>query len=669
MAMNTKPRLHQPLAFNLIAAVVIGVCFGARPGVAQDSVTGRWDPAIDLPFFPVHSHTLPTGKVMIWPGDGGISGNDPRSWDPANQSVSTLTPPGYDVFCAGHSFLADGRLFVAGGHVQNGVGLANASIYNPSANAWTRLPDMNAGRWYPTVTVLANGDVLVVSGSIDNVVGVNRLPQVFQVGSGWRNLTSAQLGMDLYPQMFLAPNGKVFNSGPTQTTRYLDTAGSGTWSFVANRVGPHRDYGSAVMYAPGKVLVMGGGPPTNTAEVIDLNQPSPTWRAVGSMHFARRQINATLLPDGNVLVTGGTSSAGFNNPAGAVHAAELWNPTTEQWTTLASSDPTIPRVYHSSALLLPDARVLSMGGNGYPQTEIYSPPYLFKGTRPTITSAPASVAYGQSFFVGTPDAAAISKVTMLRLSSVTHAFNMSQYISMLSFSQTTGGLNVVAPSAATVATPSGATVAPPGPYMLFILNGSGVPSVAKIVQVATLNSIAVTPVGPSILTGATQQFTATGTYSNGSTQNITSQVTWASSSTTVATINGSGLATGASAGSTTISAALSGTGVAGSTTLTVQAAPAPAPPVITTPSLPEGRVGSPYSVTLEASGGTQPYTWSLASPLPPLPPYPGLSLSGSGVISGTPTKPGSSSFTARVTDASNPPRPATKAFTIKVRKR
>ena len=68
---------------------------------------------------------------MIWPGDEGISGNDPRSWDPANQSVSPLTPPGYDLFCTGHSFLADGRLFVAGGHIQNGVGLANASIYNP----------------------------------------------------------------------------------------------------------------------------------------------------------------------------------------------------------------------------------------------------------------------------------------------------------------------------------------------------------------------------------------------------------------------------------------------------------------------------------------------------------------------------------------------------------
>src|SRR5258705_10831282 len=108
--------------------------------------------------------------------------------------------------------------------MEKGLGGATASFYAPLVNVWTALPAMNAGRWYPTATVLANGDVLVVSGSIDNTVGGNPLPQVFQVGSGWRDLTSAQMGMDLYPQMFLAPNGKVFNPAPTQNTRYLDTA-------------------------------------------------------------------------------------------------------------------------------------------------------------------------------------------------------------------------------------------------------------------------------------------------------------------------------------------------------------------------------------------------------------------------------------------------------------
>ena len=250
-------------------------------------------------------------------------------------------------------------------------------------------------------------------------------------------------------------------------------------------------------------------PPKNTAEVIDLNAASPSWRAVGSMQFGRRHLNATLLPDGKVLVTGGTAAPGFNDPSGQVDAAELWDPATENWTTLASDNPQIPRVYHSAALLLPDGRVLSTGGNFVPDTEIYSPPYLFKGTRPTITSAPASVAYGQSFFVGTPNAATISKITMLRLSSVTHAFNQSQYINELSFSQTTGGLNVTAPSAPTAIGPP-PVVAPPGYYLLFILNGSGVPSVAKFVRLGGTAAPDTTP--PTVsLTAPANGATVSGT--------------------------------------------------------------------------------------------------------------------------------------------------------------
>ena len=281
---------------------------------AQEQPLGVWTPLTQLPFFPVHVHLLPTGKVMIWPGDT-ISGDDPRLWDPATQTVTTLPKPGLDLFCTGHAFLADGQLFVAGGHIQTGVGLPKASLYNPFTNTWTAAPDMNAGRWYPTVTTLANGDALVVSGNIDNTVGVNTLPQVYQPGTGtWRSLTGAQLPQHLYPMMFLAPNGKVFNPGPSLTMRYLDTSGTGSWSVIMPDRDLDRDYGSAVMYADGKILLLGGGdPPTNTAEVIDLNQPSPTWRYVAPMSIARRQVNATLLPDGTVLVTGGTSGPGFNN--------------------------------------------------------------------------------------------------------------------------------------------------------------------------------------------------------------------------------------------------------------------------------------------------------------------------------------------------------------------
>jgi hypothetical protein len=246
--------------------------------------------------------------------------------------------------------------------------------------------------------------------------------------------------------------------------------------------------GSAVMYAPGKILYAGGGdPPTASAEVIDLNQSSPSWRTVPGMAFARRQMNATLLADGSVLVTGGTSGPGFNNQAGAVRPAELWNPRTETWTTMPPE--TARRTYHGTAVLLPSGQVLSSGsgeGGGitYANSEfsaqVFNPPYLLNAdgspaARPAITSAPSTLSYGQSFSVETPDAGAVTRGTLIRLSSVTHAFNMSQLIYPLTFGAT---------SATTVSAtaPPNANLAPPGPYMLFLINGSGVPSEARMVR-------------------------------------------------------------------------------------------------------------------------------------------------------------------------------------------
>jgi hypothetical protein len=241
------------------------------------------------------------------------------------------------------------------------------------------------------------------------------------------------------------------------------------------------------MYEVGKILIMGGGnPPTNTAETIDLTASKPAWKSTASMQFKRRQLNATLLADGKVLVTGGTSAQGFSNGNGAVLASEIWNPSTGNWTTGASMQ--IPRLYHSTALLLPDGRVLSTGSGKPASThdidrlngEIYSPPYLFNanGTlaaRPVIGSTPASVGYGQTFFVGTAQATQISKVSWIRIGSVTHASNMDQRFQSLAFTKVSGGLNVTAPA--------NANLSPPGYYLLFILNGSGVPSVAKFVRI------------------------------------------------------------------------------------------------------------------------------------------------------------------------------------------
>src|SRR5262249_23663086 len=160
-------------------------------------------------------------------------------------------------------------------------------------------------------------------------------------------------------------------------------------------------------------------------------------------------------------------------------AAEMWSPVTETWTTMASGQS--PRFYHSGALLLPDGRVLVAGGgrSGDDQLfgEIYSPPYLFKGRRTVLSASPPTAQYGTNFVVQTPDAARIAKVSLIPLGSVTHTFNMNQRFVPLNFQSLSGSLDVQAPA--------NGNLAPPGYYMLFIVDDSGVPSVAAFVRLPT----------------------------------------------------------------------------------------------------------------------------------------------------------------------------------------
>src|SRR5690349_9051192 len=246
---------------------------------AQASSQGQWSPVENWPTRAVHAHLLPDGRVLF------ISYYDeslqPNIWDPATDTFAPTAPAAYALFCAGHTSLADGRVFIAGGHIADYTGYSHAVIYDPFKNSFTQVPDMNEGRWYPTTTELSNGDVLVVSGDVNSNTNVDPLPQVFQVASGtWRDLTSAQFSMPLYPLMFVAPNGSVFYAGPEPATKYLDTSGTGNWTTLATKAFTEwRDYGPGVLYDTGKVLAVGGSdPPTATAETIDLTAGTPAWK-------------------------------------------------------------------------------------------------------------------------------------------------------------------------------------------------------------------------------------------------------------------------------------------------------------------------------------------------------------------------------------------------------
>jgi hypothetical protein len=458
---------------RILAGLIVGSLVLASPAAADPSEVGQWSPLVNWPISATHAHLLPSGKVFFF-GEFEEGAQAPRIWDPVTDTLTALPPPPHNIFCTGHSYLADGRMLLTGGHVSPHEGLPHTVIFDPFTLSWEHVPDMNDKRWYPTNTTLPNGDVVVVSGETSGAGTSNALPQRWVASTGtWKNLSTALKPLPYYPRMFLAPNGKLFCAGTLRPSFYLDPEGSGTWFQSALSLYGARAYGGAVMM-DGKVLIVGGGsPPTNTAELIDLNLPSPAWQYVAPMSVPRRQHNTTLLPDGTVLVLGGSSAGGFNNADGAVFHAEVWNPETNMWKSLASGSAY--RGYHSTAVLLPDGRVLSAGGRLVRTAEVFSPPYLFKGPRPSLSVAPDVVTPGTTFFVETPDAAQISKVTLLALSSTTHAFDQNQRLITLPHVQVQGGLSLTAPATN--------IVAPPGPYMLFLVNAQGVPSVGKIVRV------------------------------------------------------------------------------------------------------------------------------------------------------------------------------------------
>jgi hypothetical protein len=465
------------------------------------SQVGQWSGVMNWPLVAMNMVLLDNGKVLMW--DGGpdcLGAISDYVWDPATNTFTQVNlenqPEVRDIFCSGQTVLADGRVLVVGGHDCTSptyIGTAIANVFDPATNQWTFLPDMSYRRWYPTAITLPSGKAMAIAGSATSTIDYQPIPEVYDPATNtWTRLTAAS-GQTIpnYSFSFVLPDGRILAAGSDEAkmaTYALDPT-TQKWSVVDPTV---LDAGSAVMYAPGKIMKAGSSylspPPDNggntpsaaTTFVLNMAQASPAWQQTGSMAYPRTHLNLTVLPDGDVLATGGSNVIGGIDPATGVLPAEMWNSSTMTWSTMASEARA--REYHSTALLLPDGRVLVAGSghnfaNSYAEYsgEIYSPPYLFKGARPAITSSPTDLAYGSSFFVGTPDAASIASVSLIRNGSVTHSFNMDQERIPLSFTQTAGGLTVQAP-------PDAAT-APPGYYMLFIVNSNGVPSVAPLVHV------------------------------------------------------------------------------------------------------------------------------------------------------------------------------------------
>ena len=496
---------------SIAGANVSGINFTAT-SLTDPAVVGQWTPPFDMGVVAVNMVLLHTGSVLFYSGTFATTGIE-RLWNPSTGNFTDVPLGRTNLFCSAHSQLADGRILVIGGHEpQSGLlGSRDVNIFDPVAQSWTTGPSMTAPRWYPTATTLADGRVLAVSGGTTCLTCIADVPEVYNpVTNSWSRLTGARLAFPYYPFMFLLPDGRVVDAGANESavaTRTLDVA-TQTWTMIDPIV---VDGHSAAMYRPGQIIKSGTatdsggvGNAAATAYVIDMNQPSPTWRQVPSMANPRAFHNTVVLPTGDVLVTGGGTRRDGYDGAFAVRAAELWSPVTETWGTLSSMQ--LPRLYHSGALLLPDGRVLIAGGGNdgpavnYTQGEIFSPPYLFMGPGPTIAAAPPQTQYASTFVVDTPDAASITSVSLIRPGAVTHAFDADQRFLNLTFERESGRLVVHAPQ--------NANLAPPGYYMLFLVAGN-VPSTAAFIRLPSPADDTTPPTAPSNLDALAGLGTAT----------------------------------------------------------------------------------------------------------------------------------------------------------------
>jgi galactose oxidase len=472
---------------------------------------GRWGATVDMQIVPAAGALASDGRVIFWSAyrpdlfGGGTGLTHTTVWDPSSQAVSQLvvSNTGHDMFCPGISLDVNGRFIVTGGNDN-----AKTSNYDPATDSWITAAQMNVGRGYQSSTTVGDGRIFTIGGSWSG----GRFEKDGEIydpeADTWTELPGCSVTpmltddaqgifrSDNHAFLFAYRQNSVFQAGPSVAMNWYNVTGNtGSWTAAGNR-GNDADAmcGIAVMYdaVAGLILTAGGSPDyqdsdaTRNAFLIDLGDvnANPTVTRLPSMAYPRAFGNGVVLPDGKVFVVGGQARAIPFTDTTAAMPAELFDPVTRTWTQLASIS--VPRTYHSIALLLPDATVVAGGGGlcgtncaqNHFDVQVFSPPYLFNSdgtlaTRPTIRSAsPLQVAPGGTLTVTTSTAATFS---LVRFGSSTHTVNTDQR--RVPLTATANGLTY------TMSLPSDPGVLLPGYWMLFAINSAGVPSVATTVQV------------------------------------------------------------------------------------------------------------------------------------------------------------------------------------------
>ncbi len=514
---------------------------------------GQWEPIrYRFRYLPVHIALLHTGKVLAFGG----SGNDPnflKNPHPAeifepnkmgenNGLVYEISNEGIDgdIFCAGHTFLEDGRLLVAGGTYKydNSIlgipippfrGLDHCYTFHPETLKWERLSNMKYSRWYPTCIMTSDKTVVAMAGLTKDFpwVFLNKI-ETFENDRDWKHDPNLDRWLPLYPRLHLLSNGEIFYAGSFNThytfpfsvkafpSATLNLA-TRKWKTIGNPNNTNREEGTTVLLPlippdyTTKVLLIGGGTPQgknaiSDVEIIDFSTNDPVYRPFVSLSHERYYAYPIILPDKSILILGGKTGPkghlhpdpnssnhghdGHELPHGelshhpdAILEPELLDFDLNIWRPMA--DMQVDRLYHANALLLPDGRVMTAGSNPDRdhqelRIETFKPPYLFRGERPRITKCEPESHYKDTIEIETPDSGNIKEICLIRPSSTTHCLNPEQRYIGLEFERKSDFI-----LRATI--PENPNLAPPGYYMLFILNNEGVPSVAHFIRLVSQN--------------------------------------------------------------------------------------------------------------------------------------------------------------------------------------
>ncbi|EUJ10021.1 cytochrome c peroxidase [Methylophilaceae bacterium 11] len=524
------PMMHNTQAADVDPSAWVTVPISPDPimqglAIPADAPTrGMWSSVKSWPLNSIHAAVLPDGKVLTYGTSLDGAGQDGRYfdlWDPTvgfgnNSHQTTFRAQQQDSFCSNSTYLTDGRLIISGGN-----GGRTTTIYTPSTNTvQTASYNLALDRWYATLLNLPDGRPIILGGMVpysedmenspDQAVAqglASMTPEILET-TGWRSLFGAYsreaFGPDYlrasFPRAFIAPNGQIFGVS-SEKMWYLDPNGNGTIRIAGNFKVPYTfanpvnvgATNTAVMYAPGKILIAGGNgsfvgddlPASNKATVIDINGANPVLTEQPAMTYVRRFLNSIVLSNGKVVITGGSARAN-NDGSSAVYGVEIWDPTTGTWSQGANA--AIYRGYHSNTVLMPNGTILSFGG-GAPgpinnlNAEVYYPPYLFRTGMSGAQLAPRPVIQaisGLSYDHEAPiqmdmtTTENITQLVLLGVSKGTHAFNTGQRRIPLTFSQQSNRLTATIPNA---------NLTPPGYYQVVTVNANGVPSLGVIIAI------------------------------------------------------------------------------------------------------------------------------------------------------------------------------------------